>query len=120
MTERPSSNLPAFETKHSGDKVAFATGALRENKVDKLRFDLIPPIMLERLAGIYTRGARIYGDRNWEKGIPYSSLIASAWRHFIAMLRGATDEDHAAAVIWNITAMMYFDEKGRKEELDDR
>ena len=107
-----------FETKFSGTKEEFPTGATRDNQVGKGRYDLIPPQMLKRLAGVYERGALNHGDSNWTKGIPLSRLFNSAQRHLEQARLGMTDEDHLAQAIRNITAIIYFEETGRKE-LDD-
>src|SRR5258706_10482516 len=37
---------------------------------DEIRLDLIPCIMLNRLGGLYHRGALKYDDNNWKRGIP--------------------------------------------------
>lgn len=49
----------------------------------------------------FENGALKYGEHNWEKGIPISRYIDSALRHLIKDLAGETDEDHAAAFVWN-------------------
>lgn len=98
------------EVKDSGNRRTFETGAVRDMQEGKGRYDLIPPEMLRRLARHYENGAKKYSDRNWEKGIPISSLTDSAIRHLMCFLLGLNDEDHLAAVIWNITAIIFFDE----------
>lgn len=49
-------------------------------------------------------GAKKYGARNWEAGIPIVVFYDSAIRHYIKWLRGDTDEPHDRAVIWNLLA----------------
>lgn len=51
-----------FVTKNSWDNATYSGGAKREVKKGKLRYDLIPLSMLDRLAALYTRGAEIYWD----------------------------------------------------------
>ncbi len=80
--------------------VGFLPGA-------ETRVDLIPQIMLNRLGGLYYRGAEKYGDNNWQKGIPLSRIYESLFRHMIQWYAGDTSEDHIAAVIWNATAIMW-------------
>lgn len=106
-----------FETKNSGDNKTFDTGMKRENKEGKLRFDLIPQEPLERLAGLYARGGAIYGDRNWEQGQPWSETYASLLRHVYAWRSGDRSEDHGAAVLWNMMALMWYEEN--RQELND-
>lgn len=63
--------------------------------------------MLKRWAELLERGMAKYGYRNWEKANSEEEMIrfkASAFRHFIQWFEGETDEDHAAAVFFNIQA----------------
>ena len=106
-----------YKTKHSGDKQEFATGMHREVKTGVPRYDLIPTEVLERLAMLYARGAEVYGDRNWEKGQPWSNTFASLLRHVYSWRKGDRSEDHGAAVLWNMIALMFYEEN--RPELDD-
>ena len=54
------------------------------------------------LAIHYGDGAKKYGERNWEKGLPLSSYIQSAVRHFIKWLEKWDDEPHDRAFLWNL------------------
>ena len=58
-------------------------------------------LMLD-VAKHFENGALKYGEHNWEKGIPISRYIDSALRHLMKDLAGETDEDHAAAFVWNL------------------
>lgn len=60
----------------------------------------LPKLMLD-VARHFENGALKYGEHNWQKGIPISRYIDSALRHLMKDLAGETDEDHAAAFIWN-------------------
>ena len=60
----------------------------------------LPKLMLD-VAKHFENGALKYGEHNWEKGIPISRYIDSAVRHLMKDLAGETDEDHAAAFVWN-------------------
>jgi len=91
--------------KHSGEKEQFITGARREKKKGKGRYDLLPPRAIHRLALHYEGGAKIYGDRNWEQGLPLSSFIDSLLRHTYQVLQGMKDEDHMAAICWNAVGL---------------
>ena len=105
-------------TKFSGKKDEYATGATRDKRAGKGRYDLITPFMLERLAGVYERGAVNHGDRNWEKGIPTSRLVDSAMRHINQFREGLRDEDHIAQAIWNLACIIHFEEL-KREDLND-
>jgi len=94
----------------------FSTGSERQ-ALDDVRYDLISPIGLKRLAQTYAEGARRYTDRNWEKGQPFGVLLNHARDHindFIAQQLGLggdlgiSDEDHLAHAVWNLFAVMHF------------
>jgi hypothetical protein len=95
------------DVKDTGNRRTFASGAVRDRSVGKGRFDLIPPIALFRLAKHYENGARKYCDRNWEKGMPLSQFLDSAGRHWTHVAAGHHEEDHIAAVIWNMVGFMW-------------
>jgi hypothetical protein len=80
----------------------YTSGAIRENKEDKPMFECISPIVMKRLAQVFTKGAKKHGKRNWEKGLPLSSFFASMKRHLNSVELGLMDEDHAAQALWNL------------------
>jgi hypothetical protein len=53
-------------------------------------------------AYLYEAGSKKYAERNWEKGIPVSSFLDSAGRHFLKYRRGDKDESHDKAIVWNL------------------
>lgn len=60
------------------------------------------------------RGMAKYGYRNWELANSEEEMIrfkGSAFRHFIQWFEGEEDEDHAAAVFFNIQAYEFTKEK---------
>lgn len=66
----------------------------------------IPKYTLE-LSKHFEQGAIKYGVRNWEKGIPLSSYIDSAVRHYLKYLDGQEDENHFIAFVWNIVCAIW-------------
>lgn len=80
----------------------FPTGSKRDTREGKGRFDLIPPFALRRLAAVYEKGAKKYGEDNWQKGQPLARFMDSTMRHTVAVMEGQTDEDHAFQAIWNL------------------
>jgi len=103
----------------SGKRINYGEGkAMREPSDGKGRYDLITPFGLRRVAKWYELGAKKYADRNWEKGIPFSRCIDSAKRHIDKYIMGMTDEDHLSAAVWNLLAIIHFQELGM-DELDD-
>src|SRR5690242_21447991 len=103
--------------KDSGERRQFKTGAVRDRAAGKGRYDLIPSQMMFRLARHYEAGALKYSDRNWEKGMEFSVYVDAAKRHLEKYVDGWMDEDHLAAAIWNIAALMFMEAK--MPELDD-
>jgi hypothetical protein len=100
----------------TGERMTYENGGMREPSTGKGAYELVSPFALDRIAVWYELGARKYADRNWEKGIPFGRLIQSAFRHLIRWMQGRRDEDHLAAVCWNVMAMMHFEETGQAEE----
>lgn len=64
---------------------------------ERYRYDLVLEV-----AKHFEEGAKKYGDRNWEKGIPCDRYIDSAVRHYCKWRAGWDDEPHDRAFIWNI------------------
>jgi hypothetical protein len=87
---------------------------MREPQEDKVRYDLLMPVgvplwsqFLTRCAAHMTRSLEKYPERNWEQFgdlEAYDRCRASAFRHFMAWMTGDSDEDHAAAVFFNLMA----------------
>lgn len=97
--------------KDSGDRHEFETGAVRDMQEGKGRCDLLPPAAVLRLARHFEEGAKKYGDRNWEKGIPINSFIDSAIRHTLKYMAGQVDEDHLVSAAWNLMCAMETEER---------
>lgn len=104
----------------------FETGAIREHKDAKSRPDLISPYFLERLGFVLAHGARLYGERNWEKGIPDVSCEASLERHrlgyIMSKLSGVTEtigkpeDDHLGQMAFNLMALIHNEEVRKIQE----
>lgn len=69
------------------------------------------------LAKHFEAGAKKYGERNWQKGIPVRCYIDSAVRHYLKFLRGDQDEPHDRAFVWNIVCAIWTCE--HKPELNE-
>ena len=63
--------------------------------------------MLLEVSKHFEEGAKKYGENNWQKGIPESSYIDSAVRHYLKWLRGDDDERHDRAFVWNIICLIW-------------
>lgn len=100
-----------FEVKDSGKREQYASGMVRDVTDGKVDYSLaLDGPMFARLAAHLTKGAAKYDKRNWMKAAGAAELERfreSAVRHFVQWMRGDTDEDHAAAVFFNINAAEY-------------
>ncbi len=117
-------NTDTFQVKDSGKRQSFDGGMVRdtqEGKIDWWRVYVGP--MLKRWAIHVTKGATKYPDvtvgvPNWTLAAGPEELHrfkASAARHFAQWLADETDEDHGAAVMFNINGAEFV-----KEKLADR
>lgn len=103
-----------FVTKDSGVREEFDSGMVRDTQEGKPRFDLMFPKgipyadqLITRFAALMERGMAKYGERNWEKAnsqVELDRAKASAMRHLMQWYLGEKDEDHAAAVLFNLMA----------------
>lgn len=103
-----------YITKDSGERAQFDSGMQRDTETGKPRFDLLFPEtvpyeaqMITRFAGLLARGAEKYDARNWEKANGDAEMArfkSSALRHLVQWMCGEDDEDHAAAVMFNVMA----------------
>jgi hypothetical protein len=80
---------------------------------NKLRYDLCPAIAQREYAKVWTEGLKKYPARNWEKGFPFSEVIASAMRHLEAIRLGEEidPEDgllHSAHLMCNAAMLTEF------------
>lgn len=90
---------------------------------NKLRYDLVEPHAHRDMVEVLTDGAVKYYDRNWEKGLSWTSVIASLKRHIAAIEEGEDYDPesgrlhaaHAACNIHFLNAFYYIFPQG-----DDR
>ena len=113
-----------FEIKDSGKRQEFASGMKRDTEEDKTKYHLIASgPMLKRWAVHLTNGAKKYSDNNWMLAASeeeYQRFRKSAFRHFIQWYYGNMDEDHAAAVMFNLNGAEYVKEKLTKSYYDTK
>jgi hypothetical protein len=96
----------------------FKSGAIREDKSYKSRPDLISPYFQERLAFVLAKGATLYGDKNWEAGIPNESFLQSLERHLLAYKQSINkgysthnkQEDHLGQAAFNLMGLIHNEE----------
>lgn len=90
---------------------------------NKPRWDLLPAFALGEVVDVYTRGAKKYADRNWEKGMSFSRIFRALLSHVFKWWRGEkydkTDgQQHLASVVWCALALMEYE--FRQVGMDDR
>lgn len=93
--------------KHIND---FIETGDNEHLFTALQYEIAPaelPKYVLELSKHFEAGAIKYGERNWEKGIPLSSYIDSAVRHYLKYLDGQEDENHFIAFVWNIVCCIW-------------
>ena len=109
----------SFQIKDSGVRDEFSGGMVRDTTEGKINYALIADgPMLKRLAIHLTNGAKKYAKRNWMKAQgqeEYDRAKESAFRHFMQWYQDERDEDHRAAVIFNINEAEYIRDKTRVE-----
>lgn len=104
--------LDLIQQSYGGGEMKIETGTMLWTGLlpdEEVRLDLIPDLMLNRLGGLFYRGAIKYSDNNWQKGIPLSRVYESLLRHTFMWAAGDTSEDHLAAIIWNATVLMWIE-----------
>jgi len=106
-------NTPVI--KDSGKRLNFKSGMVRDITDNKIDYTLIlDGPMFKKWAQHLTDGAKKYSKRNWMKANSVEELERfkeSAARHFVQWITGETDENHSAAVFFNINAYEYLKEK---------
>lgn len=109
-----------YEIKDSGERQVYDSGMYRDTTDDKINWlNVRFGPMLERWAVHLTKGRKKYPDP--QPGVPNWTLASgpeelhrarmSAARHFEQWLAGDQDEDHAAAVFFNINLAEYVIQK---------
>lgn len=99
---------------NSTEEIRYTDPKTGGMKGDKLaRHDLLPPDIVHELAEHYGKGARKYGERNMEKGYPWSKTYAACHRHLNAFWRGEDfDEEtgslHLVSAAWHCFTMAWF------------
>lgn len=101
-----------FTVKDSGNRIVLSSGMQRDTTEGKTDYSLVlDGPMFDRWAIHLTKGAVKYEKRNWMKAThgdgSFERFKESALRHFLQWYRGDVDEDHAAAVYFNINGAEY-------------
>lgn len=116
-----------FTIKDSGERSEFEGGMVRDSATDKLDYtSLLFGPMLDRYIAHLTKGREKYPDP--EPGVPNWTLAQgeaelvhakrSLLRHMFQLLRNERDEDHAAAVWFNVNLIEYIRDRQRNLDLN--
>ena len=115
VEERKKDALDAFLDWYSQTNDAKGTGATVLAAIDDVESFADRGKLVPRWAALMGRGAIKYGENNWKKARTQEELDrfkASAFRHFVQWIYGLnTEEDHAAAVAFNISGAEYVKER---------
>ena len=107
------------EFKVENNKRVFNTGATKNISKGKGRYDLIPCEALEALAKRFEFGVEQGHEENgYRKGIPDNVLFDSAMRHLNQARAGYEGEDHLAAVMWNVSVLIFNREQRPKSTIE--
>lgn len=115
VSERKEEAFQSFITWFSDDESQEDHAAEVFAAIDDVERLLEHGPMLVRWAELMGRGAIKYGERNWEKARTAEELArfkASAFRHLVQWFFGLNkEEDHAAAVFFNVAGAEYVRER---------
>jgi len=118
------SEIKFDKVKDSGEREDMNTGSRRDTQKGKSRPDLNNPLVIRRLGMHMANGCDKYGEHNYELGQKTSRYLASLERHLLDFKEGLEDEDHAAAIMWNIHGIIMNQEFVARgiypPEMDDR
>lgn len=101
---------PVFIVKDSGKRQEYKSGMQRDTQEGKPDYTLIDRAFLHRWAMHMVKGKAKYGEDNWrlaDSEEEYKRFQKSALRHMMQWLEGDSDEDHAAAIAFNVAAAEY-------------
>ncbi len=77
----------------------------------KVRYELLPPELLEATAKVLTYGANKYDDRNWELGMKWSRVFGAMMRHLWAWWNpfvSSVDEETGYSHLWHAACCLAF------------
>lgn len=88
----------------------------------KLRWDLLPLDVIERVVEIYTYGARKYSENSWQ-GVGKERYYAALMRHLAEYRKGEkydkeSGKSHLAHAVWNCIALLWNEMRQEQAEED--
>jgi hypothetical protein len=119
MLER-AERLPNVEALMAMDSIwsdtkRYESGVIRGDNTGKTDYTLaLDGPLFERWARLLTENVESKGKRNWMNASTqedYDRFRESFLRHALSVMRGDQDEDHAAAVVFNLNGILYTESK---------
>jgi hypothetical protein len=119
MLER-AERLPNVEALMAMDSIwsdtkRYESGVIRGDNTGKTDYTLaLDGPLFERWAKLLTENVESKGKRNWMNASTqedYDRFRESFLRHALSVMRGDQDEDHAAAVVFNLNGILYTESK---------
>lgn len=94
------------------EPASFEGNAQRSAK--NLPYHLIPMEAIQAIAGRFQIGAAKYGEDNWKKGGPefFKDAKNHLYEHMLRYVAGDVSEDNLGAVLWNASALLWWDRTG--------
>jgi len=86
----------------------------------KLRYDLVPPELLEATATVLTHGLEKHGEREWEKGTQtwgshFGALMRHLWKWW-SPIHSDLDEETGKSHLWHaagrIAMLITYEDRG--------
>jgi hypothetical protein len=111
--------MSEYIVKETETRAKFETGAVRSSAEGRGMYDLVPSIVVDRLAKHLEKGAKKYGLNNYQKGMNIRRCMSSLLRHAFQVLDGDETEDHLAAILFNAGCVMFFRDKIKNGERTD-
>lgn len=117
----PKADEPGYDTKTGGARQVFAGGMVRDTSDGKIQWWRIYVGPLVRRFAAHVTAASRERYKDVRPGVPNWTLAEGeeelqrardgASRHFAQWMAGETDEDHAAAVVFNLDVAEYVKDK---------
>jgi hypothetical protein len=98
-----------MRSKVAGGTRIYDNGVKRT--AQSVRYELITPIGMRRVAEAAHAGAEKYGAYNVEQGLPISVFANHALAHIYAYLSGDRSEDHLGHAAWNMLFACHSEER---------
>lgn len=87
----------------------FNSGAIRDEYISDIRLDLISKEFVFAIGKTLAEGGKKYGEHNWKKGMPKSSVMNHILHHLFKYVEGDISEEHLAHAACGIMFQIHYD-----------